>query len=65
MKISNAQLAKEAMKHILTQSFSKDVCKLITDRDVGCRDDLITKFFTYKMTVNVNVFCTFVKKRDW
>lgn len=49
------------MKVITTQSFSKNVCKLIIVKDVSCRDDLSMKFVAYKMAINFYMLCSFVK----
>jgi hypothetical protein len=44
MKICNAQLAKELMKHVSPQGFSKDVRELMTGKDVTSRNDLSRSF---------------------
>jgi hypothetical protein len=45
------------MKHVLTQGFSyKDVREQKIGKDVASRNDLSRGFFTYVMTINLDMF---------
>jgi hypothetical protein len=55
MKIRNAQLAMELMKHVSTPGFGKDVHERMTGRDGTSRNDLSQSFFTDKMTINFDM----------
>ena len=61
MKVYNVQLAKETKEVVTTQSFIKNIGKLMASRDVSCGDDLSKEFFTNKVTINVNILGSFMK----
>lgn len=63
MDISDTQLVEKKLELLGMQRFGEYVGWLIMGRDVGSLDGASLNFFPYNMTIDVSVFCTFMKDR--
>ena len=63
MRIKNAQLALQIFELSLTQSFGEDVRKLFGGWSVARLDDTRHDMFSNKVTIDFNMFGTFMKNQ--
>ena len=61
--MKNAQLGKKIVKLSFAQSLRKDISKLLGSVDIHRLNITLGNFIPHKMTVNLDMFCTFMKHR--
>jgi hypothetical protein len=63
--IHNRHLGQKAIEESIAKGLCEDICKLMLRENMQCLNETKLNLLSNKMTININVFFSLMKKKDW